>query len=59
MPNPVLPVQPTGNYNPRWFIWTIVFLVVSGVALVSYIVFSDTAVSYQGDVTTHKAVTRK
>ncbi len=59
MPNPVQPVQASGNYNPRWFIWTIVFLVVSGVALVSYIVFSDTAISYQGDVTTHKAVTNK
>jgi hypothetical protein len=26
----------------RWFIWTIVFLVVSGVSLVSYIAISDT-----------------
>ncbi len=25
----------------RWFIWTIVFLVVSGVSLVSYIAISD------------------
>lgn len=29
------------NYNPRWFIWTIVFLVVTGISLVSYIVLSD------------------
>jgi hypothetical protein len=29
------------NYDPRWFIWTIVFLVVSGISLVSYIVLSD------------------
>lgn len=28
-------------YNPRWFIWTIVFLVVTGISLVSYIVLSD------------------
>lgn len=27
----------------RWFIWTIVFLVVSGVALVSYILLTDYA----------------
>lgn len=34
--------QPVQNqYNPRWFIWTIVFLVVSGVSLVSYIMLSD------------------
>jgi len=30
------------EYDPRWFIWTIVFLVVTGISLVSYIVFSDT-----------------
>lgn len=29
------------SYDPRWFIWTIVFLVVTGISLVSYIVFSD------------------
>lgn len=28
------------EYNPRWFIWTIVFLVVSGVSLVAFIVLS-------------------
>lgn len=26
-----------GHYDPRWFIWTVVFLIVSGVSLVSYI----------------------
>ena len=31
------------NYDPRWFIWTIVFLVVTGISLVSYIVLSDTS----------------
>jgi hypothetical protein len=30
-----------GNYDARWFIWTIVFLVVTGISLVSYIVLSD------------------
>ena len=29
------------NYDPRWFIWTILFLVVTGISLVSYIVLSD------------------
>lgn len=29
------------NYDPRWFIWTIVLLVVTGISLVSYIVLSD------------------
>ncbi len=24
-------------YDPRWFIWTVVFLIVSGVSLASYI----------------------
>lgn len=28
-------------YDPRWFIWTIVFLVSTGVMLVTYIVTSD------------------
>lgn len=29
------------NYDPRWFIWTIVFLVVVGISLTSYIMLSD------------------
>lgn len=28
-------------YDPRWFIWTIVFLIVSGVSLVSYILITS------------------
>ena len=35
------------EYNPRWFIWTIVFLVVTGVSLVSYIMLSDGGTSVQ------------
>jgi hypothetical protein len=27
--------------DPRWFIWTIVFLLVSGVSLVSYIMITS------------------
>lgn len=35
------------EYDPRWFIWTIVFLVVTGVALTTYIATSsDTAAEY-------------
>ena len=30
----------TKPYDPRWFIWTIVFLIVSGVSLVSYIIIT-------------------
>jgi hypothetical protein len=40
MPN--LNTQPAStSYDSRWFIWTIVFLVVTGISLVSYIVLSD------------------
>ncbi len=31
-------------YNPRWFIWAIVFLVVSGISLVSYIMISGSGI---------------
>jgi hypothetical protein len=30
------------SYDPRWFIWTVVFLIVSGVSLVSYIIITTT-----------------
>ncbi len=33
--------NPQTNYDPRWFIWTIVFLVTTGIMLVTYIVVSD------------------
>lgn len=36
----ILQNEATG-YDPRWFIWTIVFLVVIGVSLTSFIVFSN------------------
>ena len=32
---------PASSYDPRWFIWTIVFLFITGVSLVSYIIVSD------------------
>ncbi len=34
--------QLTSDYDPRWFIWTIVFLIVSGVSLASYIIITST-----------------
>jgi hypothetical protein len=30
----------TKTYDPRWFIWTMVFLIASGVSLVSYIIIT-------------------
>lgn len=33
------------DYDPRWFIWTIVFLVVTGISLVSYIMISDVSIA--------------
>jgi hypothetical protein len=33
-------VPSINSYDTRWFIWTIVFLVVTGISLVSYIVLS-------------------
>jgi hypothetical protein len=39
---PTSQTQPVKQeYNSRWFIWTIVFLVVTGISLVSYIMLSD------------------
>jgi hypothetical protein len=32
---------PQESYDPRWFVWAIVFLLVTGVSLVSYIMLSD------------------
>lgn len=34
-------LNPENKYDSRWFIWTIVFLVVTGISLISYIVLSD------------------
>ena len=42
MPNVNAPAAPA-SYSSRWFIWTIVFLVVTGISLVSYIVLSETS----------------
>jgi hypothetical protein len=44
------------NYDPRWFIWTIVFLLVTGISLVSYIMLSDTTLADSTPVTVHHTV---
>jgi hypothetical protein len=46
-------------YDPRWFIWTIVFLVVTGISLVSYIVFSDTGMYEVAEIGVHKTAKTK
>lgn len=43
----------------RWFIWTLVVLLVAGVALVTYISFSDTAQSDTGTTLIHRPVETK
>jgi hypothetical protein len=57
--NAQMPQTAQPAYNPRWFIWTIVFLVVAGISLVSYIVLSDTGVSTTPDFAKAKSATVK
>ncbi|MCL5666465.1 MAG: hypothetical protein M1383_01715 [Patescibacteria group bacterium] len=40
----------SAGYDPRWFIWTIVILVVAGISLVSFIVLSDDGTSDTPDI---------
>jgi hypothetical protein len=48
------------NYDPRWFIWTIVFLLVTGISLVSYIMLSDTSSADDGSpVVAHSVIHKK
>lgn len=46
-------------YDPRWFIWTIVFLIVTGISLVSYIMLSDTSSADDGSTPTHRTTTQQ
>jgi hypothetical protein len=46
------------TYDPRWFIWTIVFLVVTGISLVSYIVLSDAGTNEVPDFGKPRASTK-
>jgi hypothetical protein len=53
--------MPASNYDSRWFIWTIVFLVVTGISLVSYITLSSGGVNETPNLViahqaTHKAL---
>ncbi len=41
-------IEPKGE---RWFIWTMVFLLVSGVSLVSYIMITDIGNTQVTDIT--------
>ncbi|MEK7161708.1 MAG: hypothetical protein AAB729_03395 [Patescibacteria group bacterium] len=52
-------VMPANNYDPRWFIWTIVFLVVTGISLVSYIVLSDNGTNDVPDFTPARSINHK
>ncbi len=59
MPNNVKSPQTSAdNYDPRWFVWTIVFLVVTGISLVSYIALSDTGTDTSA-VPVSRALTHK
>lgn len=46
--------QGSPHYDPRWFVWSIVFLVVTGISLVSYIVLSDTSSADAEVVVVHR-----
>jgi hypothetical protein len=48
--------QASEVYDPRWFIWTIVFLLVTGVSLVSYIVFSEPSAEAAPDITSPRVL---
>lgn len=47
------------DYDPRWFIWTIVFLVVVGISLVSYIFLSEPVDDYSSNFVKTKTAQQK
>lgn len=53
MPNPYKTSTGDNSYDPRWFIWTIVFLVVVGISLTSYILLSDHGVGELSETPRH------
>lgn len=56
----ILAAIPQPPYEPRWFIWTIVFLLVSSVGLVSYILVSDQGTSnIDPGIVTHLTIKRE
>lgn len=51
--------MPQKDYDPRWFIWTIVFLVVTGVSLVAFITLSDSGTEGYQDLRVKKQLSQK
>lgn len=49
----IVSTTPVPLYNPRWFVWTVMFLLVTGVSLVSYIILSDPAIESGGETVRH------
>lgn len=46
-------MQAQAPYDPRWFIWTIVFLLSTGVALVAFITLSNNGTNDVPDLPRH------
>ncbi len=51
--------QAQNQYDSRWFIWTIVFLMVSGISLVSYILLSADGTDDTLQIIKSKTLTQK
>jgi hypothetical protein len=58
-PYPYNEQEPAKEYDSRWFIWTIVFLVVTGLSLVSYILLSDSSTIEASGVVNLKSLDKK
>ncbi len=56
---PIRTNDQTNEYDPRWFIWTIVILLVTGISLVSYIVLSDSGTNDVPDFSTTRAAVQQ
>lgn len=50
-------VSQNNGHQVRWFIWAIVFLVVVGVSLVTYIIVTGSGDQVPGDILTHHPAT--
>jgi hypothetical protein len=57
MPSLTTPLH-ANDYDPRWFVWTIVFLVATGISLVSYIMLSDDGTKDYAEVPAKTATTK-
>ena len=58
MPNPYKSSTGKNSYDPRWFIWTMVFLVVVGISLTSFILLSDHGASEVSEIPRHLTKTQ-